>query len=78
MSGKQSERTSGKIGFGELRDFYKRHGIGPVPSKEVALYHWASKQKKEYDKYVNGEKTNMDEARIEDLESIGFFDVYWK
>lgn len=34
-----------KIRFGELRDFYDEYGIAPVPSKEVALYQWARRQK---------------------------------
>ena len=68
-----------KIRFGELRDFYNKFGIGPIPrSTKTALHNWSSNQKKEYDKYINGEKTNMDEGRIKDLESIGFFDVYGK
>ena len=67
-----------KIRFGELRDFYNKNGIGPIPSKEVALYRWARIQKQQYDKHINGKKTNMDEERIKDLEDIGFFDVYGK
>ena len=32
----------------------------------------------EYDKYIKGETFNTDKAKIEDLGSIGFFDVYGK
>ena len=68
-----------KIRLGELRDFYNENGAAPVPRAEhPTLYNWATKQKKEYDKFVRGEKTNMDEERIKDLESIGFFEVYGK
>ena len=66
------------IRFGELRDFYKKHGLGPVPNTEKTLFLWARTQTIEYDKYINEEKTNMDEGRIKALESIGFFDVYGK
>ena len=67
------------IRLGELRDFYDENGVVPIPQAEhPTLYNWASTQKKEYDKFVRGEKTNMDEDRIKDLESIGFFDVYGK
>jgi len=64
-----------KMRFGELRDFYKKYGVGPIPRTKKTLYRWARRQKEEYDKYVNGEKTNMDEERIKDLESIGFFGI---
>ena len=68
-----------KIRLGELRDFYGEKGVAPVPRAEhPTLYNWATKQKKEYDKFVRGEKTNMDEERINDLERIGFFDIYVK
>ena len=65
--------------LGELRYFYDENGVVPVPrAKHSPLYSWVWNQKKEYDKFVRGEKTNMDEERIKDLESIGFFDVYGK
>ena len=67
-----------KIRFGELRDFYDENGAVPVPSTKMSLYKWACRQKKEYDKFVRGEKTNMDETRIADLKSIGFFEAYGK
>ena len=66
-----------KIRFGELRDFYDENGAVPVSqAKHLTLYNWVQRQKKEYDKFVSGEKTNMDEERMKDLESIGFFEVY--
>jgi hypothetical protein len=68
-----------KIRFGELRDFYDENGVVPVSHvRHPTLYIWVHRQKKEYDKFVSGEKTNMDEERIKDLESIGFFEVYGK
>ena len=75
----RSKKTySWKQRLGELRDFYNENGIGPVPHTERSLYRWVWNQKKEYDKYVRGEKTSMDEERIKDLESIGFFEVHGK
>ena len=68
-----------KMNFGELCDFYNKNGVVPIPqAKHMVLYRWTYNQKKEYDKFVKGEKTNMDEERIRDLESIGFFEVYGK
>ena len=68
-----------KIRFGELRGFYDENGVVHVPQKkDKSLHRWIRAQKREYGKFVRGEKTNMDEARIEDLESIGFFEVYGK
>ena len=65
-----------KIRLGELRDFYNENGVVPIPkTKHLTLYSWVWNQKKEYNKYVRGEKTNMDEKRINDLERIGFFDI---
>ena len=58
-----------------LRDFYDENGVIPIPRAKQSLYAWAWNQKKEYDKFVKGEETNMDEERIKDLKSIGFFDV---
>ena len=67
------------VRLGELRDFYDENGVVPIPqAKHPNLYQWARNQKKEYDKFVRGEETNMDEDRIKDLENIGFFDVYGK
>ena len=57
-----------KIRFGELRDFYDENGAVPVSrAKHPTLYDWARTQQREYDKFVNGEKTNMDEERIKDI-----------
>jgi hypothetical protein len=65
--------------FGDLCDFYNKNGVVPIPKAEhPVLYRWTYCQKKEYEKYTKGGKTNMDEARIKDLESIGFFEVYGK
>ena len=76
----KSKRTyQWKFRLGELRDFYDENGVVPIPRAEhPTLHNWARTQKKEYDKFVKREKTNMDEDRINDLESIGFFDVYGK
>ena len=74
----RSKRTyEWKMYFGDLCDFYNKNGVVPIPqAKHMVLYRWTYNQKKEYDKFVKGEKTNMDEERIRDLESIGFFEVY--
>ena len=74
----RSKRTyEWKMYFGDLCDFYNKNGVVPIPqAKHKVLYRWTYNQKKEYDKFVKGEKTNMDEERIRDLESIGFFEVY--
>ena len=74
----RSKRTyEWKMYFGDLCDFYNKNGVVPIPqAKHKVLFRWTYNQKKEYDKFVKGEKTNMDEERIRDLESIGFFEVY--
>ena len=74
----KSKRTyEWKIRLDELRGFYDENGVVPIPrAKHPVLYRWTYVQKKEYDKFVKGESTNMDEARIADLKTIGFFDVY--
>ena len=61
----------------DLRDFYDENGAVPIPqAKHPSLYNWTWNQKKERDKFVRGEKTNMNEHRTEGLESVRFFEVF--
>lgn len=57
----------------ELRAFYEMNGHANVPIKgnNKPLVHWIKRQRREYARYVNGEKSQMDEERIQLLRRAG-------
>jgi hypothetical protein len=61
--------------LGELADYRKIHGNCNVPrkySENLKLACWVETQKKQYNLYVNGNKSHMTDLRILSLESLGF------
>jgi hypothetical protein len=57
----------------ELELFFEMNGHTKVPSKgnNNTLVNWIRRQKSEYNKYVNGEKAQLDEERVLLLRSAG-------
>lgn len=60
--------------FEELREWMTLNGHGAVTLRKNSdpLELWASRQRKMYRQYCNGEKTSLTKERIQKLQSIGF------
>ena len=56
----------------ELRALKETRGSLIVPRSNDTLYNWASKQLKEYTKYLKDEKTSMNEERKQQLKGVDF------
>ena len=60
----------------ELKEFYVRHMRIDVPSsldgEYRTLYKWVCRQKDEYRKYLDGEKSKLTKQRRDALENLGF------
>jgi hypothetical protein len=61
------------IKLDELRAFYEINGHTNVPTKgnNKPLVSWIKRQRREYAKYINGDKSQMDEERIQLLRRAG-------
>jgi len=66
-------RHKWNIKYDELQSFYELNGHTNVPKKgnNKPLVRWIKRQRNEFEKYLNGEKSQMDEERIQLLRRAG-------
>jgi len=60
--------------YNELKEHVRLNGLGAVPSykHDQPLLSWCKYQRKQYQKYLDGEKTSMTKQRKELLDKLGF------
>lgn len=68
-------KTNWERKYRELCQYYRQHGHSDVPTKcpgNPTLGRWASKQRTEYKKFLDGGPTPMTEEQVEKLNLLDF------
>lgn len=58
--------------FAELKEFHRKHGHCMVPQTRSDLGRWVVGQRYQYRRFLQGKPSHMSEARIKQLNDIGF------
>ncbi len=72
ISGSRCSMDTWQTRFEELKTYKRKHGDCNVPQKEKDLGNFVNKQRNEYNKRLEGMKSQLSSEQISQLNSIGF------